>query len=219
MEGYLMLEISQSDFLKKWNKRWVVLKQANLLCYNDNTKTQLTESFDLSQYDDIEIVSSNANKYQFELRSMSLWKFRSFQAVNETDLNQWMKHITNAQETPETQTNDENKKQYKRKIIDKSTDIIITGYCRQFINVSDIPNILDLCCLYFYMKKILFLDIDGVLNDKTSRPRTVKSDLLMRLKNIINITQCKIVLTSSWRRVNELKNIFRHQTNELKNIF
>ena len=64
--------------------------------------------------------------------------------------------------------------------------------------------------------KILFLDVDGVLNN--NRTRTVTFDgwcfvdnyLVRRLKQIINATGAKIVLSSTWRdgwnREDESKN-------------
>eukprot|EP01084_Bolivina_argentea_P062078 113513_1 len=66
--------------------------------------------------------------------------------------------------------------------------------------------------------KILFLDIDGVLNDKSCMPRTVKADLLLKLKKIIISTDCKIVLSSSWRRVYELKNKFKKEFNKITEL-
>jgi hypothetical protein len=52
--------------------------------------------------------------------------------------------------------------------------------------------------------KIIFLDIDGVLNcDKTPNPRKfpyiVDKRLLARLKKLLERTGAKVVLTSSWR--------------------
>jgi hypothetical protein len=52
--------------------------------------------------------------------------------------------------------------------------------------------------------KIIFLDIDGVLNcDKTPNPREfpyiVDRKLLARLKKLLDRTGAKVVLTSSWR--------------------
>merc|ERR1712232_270169 len=49
---------------------------------------------------------------------------------------------------------------------------------------------------------VLFLDIDGVLNDATSdeaETGQVDSRLLRRLVEIIRQTECSIVLSSSWR--------------------
>jgi Swiss Army Knife RNA repair-like protein len=53
-------------------------------------------------------------------------------------------------------------------------------------------------------RKVIFLDIDGVLNcDKTPNPRkfpyVVDKRLLARLKKLLNQTRAKIVLSSSWR--------------------
>jgi hypothetical protein len=52
--------------------------------------------------------------------------------------------------------------------------------------------------------KIIFLDIDGVLNcDKTPNPRKfpyiVDKKLLARLKKLLDRTGAKVVLSSSWR--------------------
>lgn len=52
--------------------------------------------------------------------------------------------------------------------------------------------------------KIIFLDIDGVLNcDKTPNPRkfpyVVDKKLLLRLNGILQRTRAKVVLSSSWR--------------------
>ena len=52
--------------------------------------------------------------------------------------------------------------------------------------------------------KIIFLDIDGVLNcDKTRNPRkfpyVVDPTLLARLKRLLKATGAKVVLSSSWR--------------------
>eukprot|EP01084_Bolivina_argentea_P101686 182269_1 len=57
-----------------------------------------------------------------------------------------------------------------------------------------------------YNIKILFLDIDGVLNtlpqstESSTNPKHFLPEIrLKRLKNIIDCTNCKIVLSSSWR--------------------
>jgi HAD domain in Swiss Army Knife RNA repair proteins len=52
--------------------------------------------------------------------------------------------------------------------------------------------------------KIIFLDIDGVLNcDKTRNPRkfpyVVDPNLLARLKRVLQATGAEVVLSSSWR--------------------
>jgi len=53
-------------------------------------------------------------------------------------------------------------------------------------------------------RKVIFLDIDGVLNcDKTPNPRkfpyVVDKRLLARLKRLLAKTRAQVVLTSSWR--------------------
>src|SRR4029079_18440401 len=52
--------------------------------------------------------------------------------------------------------------------------------------------------------KVIFLDIDGVLNcDRTPNPRkcpyVVDRRLLARLKKLLKRTRAKVVLSSSWR--------------------
>jgi hypothetical protein len=52
--------------------------------------------------------------------------------------------------------------------------------------------------------KVIFLDIDGVLNcEKTKNPRDfpyfVDRRLLIRFKNLVRRTRAKVVLSSSWR--------------------
>lgn len=53
--------------------------------------------------------------------------------------------------------------------------------------------------------KVVFLDIDGVLNDDTTPSRTksrlifVDREKLLRLKRIVAATGAKIVLSSTWR--------------------
>jgi hypothetical protein len=54
------------------------------------------------------------------------------------------------------------------------------------------------------MMKVIFLDIDGVLNcDKTRNPRkfpyVVDKKLLGRLSKLLDRTNAKVVLSSSWR--------------------
>ena len=56
--------------------------------------------------------------------------------------------------------------------------------------------------------KVLFLDLDGVLNTFTSRRRKglsyysdiIDEDKLRHIKEIVKKTECEIVLTSSWRK-------------------
>lgn len=53
--------------------------------------------------------------------------------------------------------------------------------------------------------KLIFLDIDGVLNDINSKSRCgffkgIDDDKVKRLKQIVDATDAKIVLTSTWKR-------------------
>lgn len=52
--------------------------------------------------------------------------------------------------------------------------------------------------------KIIFLDVDGVLNDSTTTERCgnhtgIEKYCLARLKNVVNLTGAKIVLISTWK--------------------
>lgn len=51
------------------------------------------------------------------------------------------------------------------------------------------------------MKKVIFLDIDGVLNSDRTLYESIslEDDLILNLKEIINKTGAKIILSSSWR--------------------
>merc|ERR1711907_864745 len=64
-------------------------------------------------------------------------------------------------------------------------------------------------------RKILFLDVDGVLHSVLSRHQhqLFRRDCLLRLKSIIDSTGAQIVLSSAWRNTpagcNEVKNVLR----------
>lgn len=53
--------------------------------------------------------------------------------------------------------------------------------------------------------KVIFLDIDGVLNEDTTPSRTksrvvfIDQEKMLRLKRIVDATDAKIVLSSTWR--------------------
>ena len=51
------------------------------------------------------------------------------------------------------------------------------------------------------MKKVIFLDVDGVLNsDRTLyEDISLEDDLILNLKEIVDKTEAKIILSSSWR--------------------
>ena len=51
------------------------------------------------------------------------------------------------------------------------------------------------------MKKVIFLDIDGVLNSTKTlyEDSSLEDNLILNLKEIVNKTEAKIILSSSWR--------------------
>lgn len=51
--------------------------------------------------------------------------------------------------------------------------------------------------------KILFLDVDGVLNRCGASGHGLESDKISILKTIIDATGCEIVLSSTWRKSKE----------------
>ena len=53
--------------------------------------------------------------------------------------------------------------------------------------------------LYTSFTKVIFLDIDGVLNH-TDGKNYIETDLLRNLATVVEETQAKLILTSSWRR-------------------
>lgn len=65
-------------------------------------------------------------------------------------------------------------------------------------------------------EKILFLDVDGVLNSwKTGGRYALKRACLRRLEKIVRDTDCKIVLSSTWRRdeyaLKRLKRVLKYR--------
>ena len=51
------------------------------------------------------------------------------------------------------------------------------------------------------MKKVIFLDVDGVLNSSRTlyEDISLEDDLILNLKELVNETGAKIILSSSWR--------------------
>lgn len=65
------------------------------------------------------------------------------------------------------------------------------------------------------MERILFLDVDGVLNNRaTARswcgPDALDSACCMRLHRVCEATLCRVVLSSSWRYVTPLPEMRRY---------
>ena len=79
---------------------------------------------------------------------------------------------------------------------------LIYAFIRKYIDENNFEkHIINLIFLMYFGKqdiKILFLDVDGVLNKLGSFIELNKT-LILRLKKIIHETQCKIVLSSDWR--------------------
>ena len=68
-------------------------------------------------------------------------------------------------------------------------------------------------------EKILFLDVDGVLNVHTGYLSGIcKDELVMLLADIIKQTNCKIVLSTSWRINNTQRNKLLQILKEIGNI-
>ncbi len=65
--------------------------------------------------------------------------------------------------------------------------------------------------------KVIFLDIDGVLNTDKDRSRFgidyLDNSCLLQLKRIVQATNARIVLSSSWRKVFRDKNLIKDAFN------
>lgn len=64
------------------------------------------------------------------------------------------------------------------------------------------------------MRKYIFLDFDGVLNNKKSKKDTIESHLVELLNYIIEATNALVVVSSSWRKnhsVIELQQILENK--------
>lgn len=65
------------------------------------------------------------------------------------------------------------------------------------------------------MIKILFLDIDGVMNSSEDGfTHDITTEKISLLKQIVEKTDCKIVLSSSWRNVKRFRLEFEKQMSE-----
>ena len=55
------------------------------------------------------------------------------------------------------------------------------------------------------MKKVIFLDVDGVLNSAKTlyEDSSLEDNLILNLKELVNKTEAKIILSSSWRLFTE----------------
>lgn len=49
------------------------------------------------------------------------------------------------------------------------------------------------------MSKVLFLDVDGVLNSSRDEHETLNNASMQYLRSVIDQTNCKIVVSSNWR--------------------
>lgn len=71
--------------------------------------------------------------------------------------------------------------------------------------------------------KILFLDVDGVLNShKTGGRYALKRACLKRLEKIVKETGCEIILSSSWRQdayaLKRLKRVLAYRGIKIKDV-
>lgn len=66
--------------------------------------------------------------------------------------------------------------------------------------------------------KILFLDVDGVLNGENYGYQGINSNLLYLLKAILDETGCKIVLSSTWRLNGNARRLLLHSMKAIADI-
>ena len=81
----------ESLYLKSFRKRWIVLKSDKKLYSFKSNK--ISEIIDLSQCKDIKI--SNKSTFTFTLVFKDN-KERKFKALNQMEMNEWVKHIKKA---------------------------------------------------------------------------------------------------------------------------
>ena len=88
MEGYLR---KKSLYLKQLRQRYIVIKSNySCLSYKDHNKLDLTETIDLSQFDEVRISEDGSSRRQFELiQSNDCNKKRVFVADSMKDLDEW----------------------------------------------------------------------------------------------------------------------------------
>eukprot|EP01084_Bolivina_argentea_P118564 210342_1 len=96
-EGYLLKE---SLHLKKFRKRWVILKGEVLYCYKGGHKSDCTEKINLKQYADVKQCDKHKLKQYFEFEICYNQKGkknkRRFRAESISDMNSWIKYIKKA---------------------------------------------------------------------------------------------------------------------------
>ena len=69
--------------------------------------------------------------------------------------------------------------------------------------------------------KIIFLDVDGVLNSQNTNARTpngyvgIQDKLVRQLKKIVNATGAKVVLSSDWRLMGRNEPDYKYLVNKL----
>eukprot|EP01083_Nonionella_stella_P054677 144320_1 len=86
---------------------------------------------------------------------------------------------------------------------------VVEGYMRQELNIithmnddqNKLSRIVHFISVFAFGKqdsiKLLFLDVDGVLN--TVFDNGLRDDLIQHLAHIIDETKCKIILSTTWR--------------------
>lgn len=66
--------------------------------------------------------------------------------------------------------------------------------------------------------KVLFLDVDGVLNSVNNLSYlAISKPMLRRLRRVIEATKCEVVLSSTWRKLPDTRIAFKKKT--LINVF
>lgn len=80
-----------------------------------------------------------------------------------------------------------------------------------------------LCICMGKQMKLLFLDVDGVLNShKTGGLYALKRPCLKRLEKIVKETGCEIVLSSTWRKdeyaLKRLKRVLQYRGIKIKDV-
>ena len=106
-EGYLE---KQSLYLKKFRKRFIILRQNHLFCYDNHKKTQITEFIKLSVFHRAQLSNKELNQFVL-IPKDEKEKTRVFAAQSMNEAHDWVEYLNcsmNPDDTQESNNNDHN---------------------------------------------------------------------------------------------------------------
>ena len=95
-DGYL--EIHPVYLYTKPKKRYIILKENHLFSYDNEKKTRITESIDLSSYNKAQLSSNELTQFQL-VTSNTFGTNRCFSAKTMDEAQKWIKHINSSMRT------------------------------------------------------------------------------------------------------------------------